>query len=544
MAPERPSPTRFGAAVLLHSPFGANSLRRLKRRNYARYVVILLDQGSMAHNAPLELIIESPTLLPPGRAPRADALEGDEGAHPEGLLALVQPWFGGAARVSFLASGSAESEAGAPELLTAAANHGAMVELFTDGASLTEERCRAFVEAGVCRILIPVSSADPAKYQHFHEPEPFAFARLTTYLMALRELKRQMKCALPALRLRAFALRSTLPDLVQLVEYAARMGAEGVQLEPFVPVGGSPRFEHEAVAYDAHRDELLLQQAALRARELGVALVVEAFRATDKPSSEHAPSSPSMARARADRATISEDGPLRLERPCPLVYSSLYIAASGETSPCRFSPCTRESSLGNVMELGVEAVWNGKPYHALREAHVRGEVPPSCEPCVRRRLAPVTDPTASVLERQGYRVFDYQRLVSAMSDAGTGVLALSEGTRRWLAEDCRPGRLHGVVEQLGEAQAALSAVSSELEALRDRPELERSRQQIATVKQLLEELITALHDPAEPPTAAELADALREQLLPTLDLWSRIGDDLVTAYYESQRATGELDGSP
>ncbi|MFT4709097.1 MAG: radical SAM protein with 4Fe4S-binding SPASM domain [Planctomycetota bacterium] len=64
---------------------------------------------------------------------------------------------------------------------------------------------------------------------------------------------------------------------------------------------------------------------------------------------------------------------------CPHVMSYLKVEPDGEAFPCCRGP--RELRLGNVIEDGFEAVWNGKPMQKLRQQMFDGDLPKVCQGC-------------------------------------------------------------------------------------------------------------------------------------------------------------------
>lgn len=64
---------------------------------------------------------------------------------------------------------------------------------------------------------------------------------------------------------------------------------------------------------------------------------------------------------------------------CPHVMGYLKVEPDGEAFPCCRGP--RELRLGNVIEDGFEAVWNGKPMQKLRKQMFDGDLPKVCQGC-------------------------------------------------------------------------------------------------------------------------------------------------------------------
>ena len=78
---------------------------------------------------------------------------------------------------------------------------------------------------------------------------------------------------------------------------------------------------------------------------------------------------------------IKIEGP---RRPCPALYSTMAIHANGNVSYCCLDGFG-ETSVGNVFEEGVRAVWNGEKLNEVRHYHETGQWDkvPFCKDCER-----------------------------------------------------------------------------------------------------------------------------------------------------------------
>ena len=78
---------------------------------------------------------------------------------------------------------------------------------------------------------------------------------------------------------------------------------------------------------------------------------------------------------------VKVDGP---RRPCPALYSTMAIQASGNVSICCLDGFG-DTNVGNVFEEGVKAVWNGDKLNQVRRWHEAGEYDkvPLCRNCER-----------------------------------------------------------------------------------------------------------------------------------------------------------------
>jgi radical SAM protein with 4Fe4S-binding SPASM domain len=72
-------------------------------------------------------------------------------------------------------------------------------------------------------------------------------------------------------------------------------------------------------------------------------------------------------------------------RGCSRPLRLAYVTAQGTALPCCIAPFTdtplESLRLGNYLEDGVAAVWNGEAYRAFRERLYSSNPPPSCRQC-------------------------------------------------------------------------------------------------------------------------------------------------------------------
>ncbi len=169
-----------------------------------------------------------------------------------------------------------------------------------------------------------------------------------------------------------------LDGLEQYVEFVAEMGGTNItvlellpnshefaQLDPFARVG------EEVVA-----QRLLAMRE--RAKQLGVSMVCEVH----APLGGHWDHASSGVRVSSGGVMELMHSELAVQQAgfCPMVGNYLKVEPDGKTYPCCRAP--RELELGNVLEQGVEAVWNGEPMQRLRKRMHDRDYPEPCKGCV------------------------------------------------------------------------------------------------------------------------------------------------------------------
>lgn len=391
------------------TPPGADFLRKTKRANYARYVLSQMENREIALHSPIEIFLESANACNLNckfcairtKHPRPS---GKTAIMPVETMRSVLPWLPGAASVSLHGFGEPFLNKHLLEMADAAVLHGADVDFFTNGQLLDEPRVQRLVQSRVPHMTVSISTADPILYEHLYEGAKFE--KLRKNLLCLLEEKRREGSNLPKVTFNAIITRSTLEGLPRLVEFAFEHGVEAIDLKPLVTYDSLPEFQGERIEYNPERDEPVLREVRRLGESLGVHIGQDAYIRTGgndcspTPATEH----------------DSIETELKIKKPCPLVFRTIYVRSNGECKPCCFASDDQDLSLGNVLEVPIEDIWNGPRYKEIRRAHLQGRVPPTCAHCVKFGLAPPSDSAASWLRRNGYDVPDYDRTMIFFSE--------------------------------------------------------------------------------------------------------------------------------
>src|SRR5205814_1514909 len=183
------------------------------------------------------------------------------------------------------------------------------------------------------------------------------------------EARRRLGSATPRLRLVAVAMRQNLHELPDLVRLAHRLaiGCVFVQHlchdfgESSLPAHYRPMRDfvegETLVNEDPERIKRYFAEARVVAKELGVDLRLPRTRPR-----QHPPGTP---------------GPQRCDWP----WRGAYISYQGVAMPCCMVATPDRIQLGNMVELGAEAVWNGEAYRAFRDALSSESPPEVCRSC-------------------------------------------------------------------------------------------------------------------------------------------------------------------
>jgi MoaA/NifB/PqqE/SkfB family radical SAM enzyme len=188
------------------------------------------------------------------------------------------------------------------------------LDVTSNGTLLTEENCRALIEAPAALISIELDGADPAVFEASRKGA--SYAEVVENVKRLLRMREEARSEFPYVCLSVLRLPEVLPTL--------------------------PAF-------------YALWKPLLRPTDE----IFEALPATwtgDRP----------MPGKRA--ATEAE---LRTRPPCRHLYKTLQVYYDGRTSPCTYDHACR-LQVGDASRQSLDEIWNGEPLRRLRELHESG----------------------------------------------------------------------------------------------------------------------------------------------------------------------------
>ncbi len=246
------------------------------------------------------------------------------------------------------------------------------LDIITNAMLLDEEILEKMLPQ-LHRLTLSIDSHEKAVFEKLRAPAVFE----TVVENSRRAIVRCREVGIPVVFHMVLAIDG-LESLEEYVDFVAELGGthitvlellenshEFAELDPFSKVGEA----HVAARLDAMRE---------RARQRGVSLVYEV----------HAPLGGQWNHGSSD-VRVSSGGVMELMHSelavqnagfCPMVGNYLKVEPDGRTYPCCRAP--QELELGNVLEAGVEAVWNGKPMQELRRRMYAKDYPEPCQGCV------------------------------------------------------------------------------------------------------------------------------------------------------------------
>jgi MoaA/NifB/PqqE/SkfB family radical SAM enzyme len=254
------------------------------------------------------------------------------------------------------------------EMVAHAAQKGLIVSTNTNLTLLNPQRAERCVSSGLDMLHVSLDAATAETYERIRVRAHFE--RVLANLQLLLETRRRLGSARPGVRIVAVAMRQSLHELPALVRLAARFGIAEVFVQHLCHEYGEsnlpPRYlpmrsfvqEQTLLDEDPARVAEHFAAAQAAARALGVQLRL--------PSTTLRPRRPGAGTPGAGRPR------------CDWPWRGAYVDFRGHALPCCMVSTADRIQLGNMVESGVQAVWNGAAYEAFR-AQLCTDAPP--EPC-------------------------------------------------------------------------------------------------------------------------------------------------------------------
>ena len=225
-----------------------------------------------------------------------------------------------------------------PAMVAHASAAGTRVTVITNGTLLDEARARALREAGLAKLKVSLDGAEPDAYAKHR-----AGGDLHAVLANVERFHRDRSGGWPLLEIQMVLFRENLDQAARLLRLC-RDRLPGVQ--PFFLVmftyGEQPGFVEKTIPFNDPAGLAAIEEAAALARESG-------FHRT-------------LGSLEAARRQLTVD----LSRaPCYVPWYSSIVSIDGELFPCCYQSI-RGVSVGNVLQDGFEAVWNGERMRAFR----------------------------------------------------------------------------------------------------------------------------------------------------------------------------------
>jgi len=253
------------------------------------------------------------------------------------------------------------------DMIELAVARGIKVSTNTNLTLLTARRAERCVTSGLGELHASIDGATAETYDRIRVRA--RFDRIVRNLEGLVEARRRLGSETPQIRMVVVAMRQNLHEFPDLVRLAHRLSIDSIFVqhlchdfgESSLPAQYKPMREfvegQTLVNEDHDRIKRYFGEARAVASELGVKLRLPLTRPR-----LHAPGTP---------------GPERCDWP----WRGAYVSFDGLAMPCCMVATPDRINLGNMIERGVDAIWNGPDYQDFRDA-LSSETPPEvCRSC-------------------------------------------------------------------------------------------------------------------------------------------------------------------
>ncbi len=253
------------------------------------------------------------------------------------------------------------------DMVAYAVRRGVRVTTNSNMTLLNPRRAERCVTSGLAVVHASIDGATAATYEAIRVRAKFD--RVIANVELLQETKRRLGSAAPHLHLVAVVMRRNLHELPDLVRLAGRLGAEEVWVQHLVhdfgeeslPAEYRPMREYvqaeTLLAEDQDRVDHFFGAAQDAAAEAGMKL-----RLPRPAPRAHPPGTPGRSR-------------------CEWPWTGAYVSYQGLAMPCCAVATPDRANFGNVVELGVERVWDGPEYGEFRRRLDSDDPPDICRSC-------------------------------------------------------------------------------------------------------------------------------------------------------------------
>jgi radical SAM protein with 4Fe4S-binding SPASM domain len=245
------------------------------------------------------------------------------------------------------------------DMVRYATDHNVRVSTNSNLTLLSARRARLCVESGLCELSVSLDGATADTYERIRVRSHFA--RVTRHLEQLVQVRRELGSELPKIRVVMVVMRENIHELTALIELVHGMGIEGLFVqhlchdfgESSLPGQYRPMREFVEQQTLLNEDPERVERYFSKARALASALNFD---------------------LRLPRTEASRRG-------CSWPTRGPYISYDGHAMPCCMVGTPDRVNLGNVIEHGIDAVWNGEAYTSFRVALASDDPPEVCRSC-------------------------------------------------------------------------------------------------------------------------------------------------------------------
>ena len=251
------------------------------------------------------------------------------------------------------------------DMVAYASNKGIAVTTNSNLTLMSDTRAERAVTSGLAGLHISFDGATPATYEDIRRGANFH--DVLDNIDKVCRARVRLQSTRPALRLIMVVMRRNLEELPDLIRLAHRCSMSSVFVQHLSHEFGEsalpPEYEpmrafiqRETLTGDLNRVERYFDEARAVAKEGGIELRLPRLQSIYEQET--------IGRAR-----------------CAWPWNGSYITYQGYAIPCCMIATPDRGHMGNMIDLGVETVWNDLPYQGFRNRLESDEPPEICRSC-------------------------------------------------------------------------------------------------------------------------------------------------------------------
>jgi len=252
------------------------------------------------------------------------------------------------------------------DMVAYASNKGIAVTTNSNLTLMSDTRAERAVTSGLAGLHISFDGATPATYEDIRRGANFH--DVLDNIDKVCRARVRLQSTRPALRLIMVVMRRNLEELPDLIRLAHRCSMSSVFVQHLSHEFGEsalpPEYEpmrafiqRETLTGDLNRVERYFDEARAVAKEGGIELRL-----------------PRLQPSIYEQETIGR-------ARCAWPWNGSYITYQGYAIPCCMIATPDRGHMGNMIDLGVETVWNDLPYQGFRNRLESDEPPEICRSC-------------------------------------------------------------------------------------------------------------------------------------------------------------------
>lgn len=239
-----------------------------------------------------------------------------------------------------------------PEIMEIIGPHSCHKSFYTNGTLLSGKRVDAIFQGNIDEIAVSIDTPHAPTFESIRTGA--SFRRIVENIdnfIAKRDARKKAKR--PRVILATVAMTDTVQHLPSLVDFAASLGVDAVEVNYLMAYKKS--LVKKSLYFLQEQSNIAFIEAKERAKRHGMELRLPALFSLKK----------------------THEGP-RPQNVCPRLYDFIYIGYDANVRPC----CFPLLFVGNISNESIKEIWNGKAYQNLRESFAKRMPPQFCGECL------------------------------------------------------------------------------------------------------------------------------------------------------------------